>query len=269
MGTARAHKMKGKFAILLSKTGSKLKDKINWKEFQTYLASYFPEECIPESPDVNKVFDAISRHKLWDYLNYNPFKQIVKHFADQEVKSWLKAYEQDLKFYKASTKLPFEGVDSDSSDESISEEEQQEQCKWPEKHEECYDQQYEQCRQSARYDRRYYQELLIKVNKKFTDHSLIDVEELWKNFADICGLPFDEVLLERSVGCISIVWLIPSHLAPQLLSTAPHSVNFYRQHEITRVEFDGKCIYPEQEKQHEVHYCVCHILVEKMWEVSP
>ena len=251
--------MEGKFTSLLVNTCRKLKGKINSEDLHTFLASCLPEEYIPEipeSPSVNEAFNTINRHKLWDYLNFHLFKQFVKLFADydQEIKSWFKSYKHDLKSYKASKKLPFDviaAIDSDSSDESISGEEQHEQCEWLEEHEQC--QQQEQCGQTARYDQRYFQKLLIKVNKEFT---LKDIEKLWKEFAHSCDLPSHEALLECSVGCISIVWLIPSRLTPQILSVAPHRVDFYHKHEIMMVELDGKCIYHEEEKHHEVHYCV-------------
>ena len=57
-------------------------------------------------------------------------------------------------------------------------------------------------------------------------------------------------------GCVSIVWLIPSHLAPQIRSTTPLSVDFYRKHEITRVELGEEWIYQEEEEHHKVYMYV-------------
>ena len=157
--TPRSKKIEARFASLVTKTCRKLKDKIKPEELHTFLEQLH----IPESPSVNEAFDAIARHGLWNYLNFHPFKQFVKLFAgdDQEIKSWFKTYKQHLESYKASTKLSID-VDSDSSDESISGEEQEEQHvqrECLEEHEQC--RQQVQFGQTARYDPRDFQELLI------------------------------------------------------------------------------------------------------------
>ena len=160
---------------------------------------------------------------MWDYWNYYPLDQLVEVFAadDEEIMSWLESYKQDLNSYKEATKL----ID--------------------------YIAVKEQPEQPARYDWHCYQKL--KLNMKFTSHTLNYIDELWKEFAGLHDLPPHVALLESICeGCVSVVWLIPSHLAPKILSAAPHSDDFYHKHEITRVEFDGKCLYQE-EKHQEVH----------------
>lgn len=157
--TPRSKKIKVRFAALVTKTCRKLENKIKPEDLNTFLEHLH----IPESPSVNEAFKAIAHRRLWNYLNFHPFKQFVELFAgdDQEIKSWFKTYKQHLKSYKESTKLST-GVDTDSSDESISgveQEEQHVQCEYLEEDERC--RQQEQFGQPARYDPHDFQELLI------------------------------------------------------------------------------------------------------------
>jgi len=84
---------------------------------------------------------------------------------DQELKSWIEAYKKDLTSYKATTKVVdyIAVVDSDPSGEDSSSEEQVEE------------------QEPAKYDRRYYRKLSIKLETKFTSHTLEYLDDLWKN----------------------------------------------------------------------------------------
>ena len=223
--------------MLVKNTCRKLRERpINFEDLQTFLTSYFsPGECIPKSANINEIFNAISRHDLWDYWNYYPLEEIVQGFAadDQEILSWIETYRHDLESYKVTTKL----LDHIAADSVLIVDE------------------LEPVEQPARHDRRYYQKLSFKLKMDFTDHSLKYIDEFWNKFASLYGLPPYVVLLDHiRKGCVSIVWLVPSHLAPKILSGAPLSDDFYQKHEIVRVEFDGECIYQEKEN-HKVHIC--------------
>ena len=213
--------MEAKFAVLLTNTCRKLKEKrINFEDLQTFLISCFPPgECIPRSSNINEIFEAITCHQLWDYWNYYPLEGIVQEFApnDPDITSWIETYRQDLESYKVVTKL-IHHIES-----------------------------------LAKYDKRYYQRVSFKLKTEFTDHTLKYIDDLWNKFSNLHDLP-SRVALFDSIreGCVSIVWLIPSHLAPQIRSTTPHSADFYRKHEITRVELGEECIYQENEEHQKV-----------------
>ena len=239
VGAARKNKQKidGKFAKLLMNVCRKLREKpIDIDDLEIFLKGLFPEGCIPKCSNISDIFKAISDNKLWDYWNYGPLEELVKGVAadDQEVASWIATYRRDLKSYKDATKLIHCIASADSVsivDESPSGEEQVER--------------------PARYNQQYYKALSIKLKIKLTDHSLNYIDDLWNECADLYGLPPYVALLDCiHKGSVSIVWLIPSHLAPKILSAAPHRSDFYHKHEITRVELDGKCIYQEEEVSH-------------------
>ena len=238
-------KIEIKFAALLTNICRKLREKpINFTDLRMFFTSFFSSgEWIAKSSNIQEIFAAITRHKLWDYWNYYPLEGLVQEFAadDQEIKSWIETYKQDLRSYRITTKVidHIAAVDSDSRYESPSEEKQLER--------------------PARYDQRYYQALSFKLKMKVTDHTLDYIEDLWKEYAELHGLPPYKALLDCIYeGCFLIVWLIPTHLAPQILHAVPHSDDFYRKHEIMRVEFGGNCIYQEEKELNEVHTTIIY-----------
>ena len=224
-----------KFATLLKNICSKLAGrKINMKELRVFLRTFYPRECIPQSADIHDIFEALSCNKLWDSWNYLPLKKIVEGFAadDKELASLIDTYKQDLKSYKATTKL-IDRISVAESDSTVDESEEEE---------------------PARYDKKYYRTLSLKLKTKFTDQTMEYIDDLWDEIADLYDLPRYVILLDSiREGCVLIVWRIPSHVAPKILEAPPPSDEFYRKHEITRVEYGGEGIYQEGE----VHMLPC------------
>ena len=215
------------FSKLLSKVHGKLKEKPMTEDLQLHLNSCFLKEYISESSTVNEIFVTANRLKLWDYWNYEAIASIVDQFAadDPELTSLMEAYKEDLKSYKVTEKL----IDHIAAFSLTPEEE-------------------EELNHAARYDQQYYKTLTMKLQMKFTDHSLKYIDDLWNEFATLYNLPPHVALLDHVCkDCVSIVWLVPSRLAPQILDTTPLSGDFYHKHDITRVEFDGTCIYQESQ----------------------
>lgn len=239
-------KIKSRFGALLKHSCKKLREKkIDMKDFCRFLEVFFsPGDCIPDSSSIDDIFKAISHNKLWDYWNYSPLQKIVQEFVgdDQELKAQIETYKKDLASYKASTKLVdyIEAVNSSHNGVDLLLEEE------------------ERGQQPAKYDSRYYCKLTVVLDIKFTDHTLEYLDDLWKELGDLYNLPPLVTLLDCVLkNSITIVWLIPSCQAPQILKAAPCSVDFYLKHRITRVEFDGVCIYQETRKYTEV----CQLLV--------
>ena len=226
-------KIFGNFSRMLTKVCRKLREKpINAEELKFLINSYFQGEYIPKSSDINEIFEAANCHKLWDYWNYYPLENVVQLYAsdDPELTLLMETYRQDFESYKVTTKIidHITAVNAKSSEE--------------EEHE------------KPSYDRRYYQTLSLKLNATVTGHSVKYIDDLWNKFANLYNLPPRVALLDHiHRGCVSVVWYIPSYLAPQI-HLAPLSNVFYRKHEITRVEFDGRRIYQEGEEHHDELY---------------
>ena len=230
-----------KFATLLLKVCRKLGEReINAKDLHIFLISCFPPgECIPRSADIHEIFEAITSNKLWDSWNYLPLKRIVEGFAadDQEIASWIEAYRQDLKSYKATTKLIDQIATAESDSTGAKPEEQD---------------------KAARYDKDYYQKISVKLNSRFTDQTMEYIDDLWHEMSGLYDVPRYLILLDSvRKGCVAIVWRIPSHIAPKILEAPPPSDEFYHKHGITRVEYSGEGIYQEGE----VHntQVLCHL----------
>jgi len=225
-------KINSKFGDLLEQSCKKLREKqINMKDFCRFLEGLFPPgDWIPESSsvDINEIFQAINLNKLWDHLNYSPLQAIVRKFMgnDQDMNAQFETYKKDLASFKATTKLVhyIDAIDSDQRGDDLSSEE--DQLEW----------------QPAKYDRRYYRKLSVKLEARFTTNTLESLDDLWEEFADLYNLPPVVTLLDHiHKNSISIVWFVPAHLAPKIL----WAVDFYSRHHITGVEFDGVCIYQE------------------------
>ena len=206
-----------------------------------FLGTFSPGKCIPHSGDIHEIFEALSRNKLWDSWNYLPIKKVVEEFAadDKELASLIEAYKQDLKSYKATTKL-IDHIAAAESDSTVDESEEEEHDK------------------PARYDKRFYRTLSLKLKTKFTDQTMEYIDKLWKEIADLYVLPRYVILLDSvRKGCVSIVWRIPCHIAPKILNAPPPSEEVYRKYEIMRVEYGGEGIYQEGK----VHVYIMRIFV--------
>ena len=227
-------KIEGKFGWLLLKVRRKLREKtVDTEDLKFITHVVFRGDYIPKTSNINEIFEAVIHHKLLDYWNYYPLETIVDVLVpdDPEITLLMETYRQDLESYKVTTKI-IEHITAAKATPS-----KQKELERP-----------------ARYDQQYYQTLSWKLNlTRVTDHSLKYIDDLWNKFANLYNLPPRVVLLDHiQRGCVSVVWLIPTHLAPQI-HLAPLSDAFYRKHKITRVEFDGICIYQEEEEHHEVY----------------
>ena len=146
---------------------------------------------------------------------------------DTETASWIEDYIQNLKSYKVSTKL-FDYISAAELDSTVDESEEQ----------------------PARYDKRYYQKLSVKLKMKCSDQTMDYIDDLWDEMSGLYGLPPCVALLDSvRKGCVLIVWYIPSHIAPKILEAPPPSDEFYHKHGITRVEYGGEGIYQEGKVQ--------------------
>ena len=242
-------KIHSKFGVLLKDSCKKLREKqIDTKDFCRFLEGLFPPgDWIPESSSIDEIFKEISRNKLWDYWNYSPLQEIVQEFMgdDQEMEAKIETYKEHLASYKATTKLVdyIDSVDSKPNGIDTPVEDPEEE---PEQ-------------QPAKYDRQYYRKLSIKLHTSFTNHTLKYLDDLWKEFANLYNLPPLATLLDCVCkNSVIIVWLIPTRLSLQIFRAAPCSVDFFHKYQITRVELDGVCIYPEAKENAEVYTGTFH-----------
>jgi len=217
-----------KFAVFLTNVCDKmLKNGVDIEKFRLFVVALFPPgDCIPPLPtNLTKIFEAITHHGLWDSLHYSPLVRIVRNFGagDPEMKAWIQNYKKDLKAYNIVASI------EDYIEHNL---------------DTCTDQSRVDC---AKYDPRYNCPVEWKTN--FVDHSLQFFTDVWEMFSDRYLLPDSPptALLDRvRKGCVSVTWLVPSYLIPQLIKRTKVDITFFRKHRILKVTVWGKVVYDDE-----------------------
>ena len=217
--------IKSKFASLLINICNKMvkNGNVDVEQFRLFVIALFPPgDCIPHSPsptNLTDIFEAITRHGLWDFFHYSPLAKIVKEFGanDPDMNRLVQDYKNDLKSYTSMTNITdcIELVLANPTEPS-----------------------------PAKYDPRYNRPVEWKTN--FIDHTLQYLAEVWEMFSSHYLLPDSPptALLDRvRRGCVSITWLVPTHMIPQLIKGVESNTEFFQEHHISKVIVDGKCVY--------------------------
>ena len=193
-------------------------------QFRLFVTNQFPPGCfVPVSPTTLKeVFEAITHHQLWDYFHYSPLVRIVRRFGsdDPKIEAWVEKYKKDLKSYQLVATI------EDYIEPEIN------TCTDPPP------------AKKAKYDRRYVCPVEWKTD--FIDHSLKYLAEVWELFSIHYLVPESPptALLDRiHRGCVSITWLVPSGLIPQLINRAKIDTTFFQEHRIIKVTVGDQCVY--------------------------
>ena len=218
----------GKFAELLTNVRIKmLKNGVNMRDFRLFAVALFPPgNCIPQSlTNLTGVFEAITRHGLWNSLRYSPLVRIIRRFGagDLEMEAWIETYKKDLKSYTLLTT-----VEDCIESELVASAEPP-----PAKR--------------AKYDSRYCCPVDMKAD--FVDHSLQYLADVWEMFSDRYLLPDSPptALLDRvRKGCVSVTWLVPSYLIPQLVKGVEVDPEFLQRYRILKVTVSGKVVYEKE-----------------------
>ena len=184
---------------------------------------------VESAKSLDEIFRALSKHRLWDYLNYHLLQSIIEAFAhdDKELKSMMEQYQKDLtghvltlriQEYLDVTKHPIAMSDSDNlADEVVS-----------------LKQKYE-----------LFRKLTAKYEINITNHTLSYVIDLWQSLANQFALPRPAMILhDIAEGCIGITWLIPANLVKHVMRMARESANMFAKKNVLRVTLEEQCIYP-------------------------
>ena len=105
---------------------------------------------------------------------------------------------------------------------------------------------------------------------EFVDHSLQYFIDVWKRFSSNYILPdvSPTALLDCvHIGCLSITWLVPSDLVPQLIKSAEINTEFFYKHHILKVTVGDRCVY-EEERSTSVSITFCtpgFLLLSSHW----
>ena len=102
--------IKGKFSKLVTKSCRSLRIRqIDVEDVQTFLITMYSSPNSRDGSDMvitvlesarslDEIFHALSKHRLWDYINYYLLQRIIKEFAsdDDELNHMMEQYQKDL-----------------------------------------------------------------------------------------------------------------------------------------------------------------------------
>ena len=84
---------------------------------------------------------------------------------------------------------------------------------------------------------------------EFDEHSLQHLANVWEMFSCNClksNSPSTTWLHRVHKGCVSITWLVPSDLVPQLIKSTEMNMKFFYKHHILKVTVGDQCVYEEE-----------------------
>ena len=234
--------IKGKFSTLVTKSCKKLQNrKIDVDDVQMFLVTMYSSPDSKDGSDMvaavvesarslDEIFCALSKHRLWDYLNYYLLQSIIEEFAndDDELKRMMKQYQRDLtvsvltlriqEYLEATHSLATS--DSDNlADESV----------------------------PLQQNHKLFTKLTVKLNGNPFDtvSYVIDVQ---RTIAKHLALPQHAMILhDIAKGCICITWFIPANLGKLVTTMVQEATNIFAEENVPRVSLETKLLQPESE----------------------
>ena len=225
-------KIKRQFASLQVEVRSAIEaQQIKVSDVHQFLVSFFQSECcIPEAPDLTKLFNIITEAKLWRYDHYGPLKELTETFlpADNLARKLVSEYNTQLSGFYTTTKIinfiklsELEDFEDDLQDFS------------PEKYKMHY--------------RKLTVELKLGWKIKLSDMTMSYVDTLWKALLEEFNLPPLTAIIKKIVsGSLKIKWLVPLQVSTVIAASYSKALRFYQQHNIVKVELDGRTLYDEE-----------------------
>ena len=200
-----------------------------------FLVSFFQSECcIPEAPDLTKLFNIVTEAKLWCYDHYGPLRELAQTYIpdDNPVLKLVSTYKDQLSGFFVTTKIvdfidlsDFDDFEDDSDDA--------------------------QHLFSPKESKKLYRELKVKLRidrtTKFSDMTMSYIETLWTALIDEFNLPPLTAIIKKIVGgSLIITWLVPPQVSSAIAATYSKALGFYQQHNIVEVQLDGRTLYDEK-----------------------
>jgi hypothetical protein len=220
-----------------------------------FLVSFFQSEhCIPEAPDLTKMFNIVTEAKLWRYDHYGPLAEIAETFLPDDkdpARKLVSMYKDQLSGFFVATKIidfidlsKLDDPDDDSSDDSNNDSED-------ENHQSLSRKEY----------KKIYRELKVtlKLDRtiKFSIITMSYVETLWKSLIKEFNLPPLTAIINKIIGgSLIISWLVPPQVSSVIATSYSKALGFYRQHNIVQVQLDSHTLYHEEW----IVSCTCVVL---------
>jgi hypothetical protein len=209
---------------------------VKLKDVHQFLVSFFQSECcIPEAPDLTKLFNIITEAKLWRYDHYGPLEELAENFLpdNHPARKLMSEYKDQLSGFYTTTKI-IDFIDLSHLDDSDSDSENGAQQSL-----------------SPKDSKKLYRELklTLKLDRKtkLSDMTMSYVETLWKALIDEFNLPPLTAIIKKIVGgSLIITWLVPPQVSSVIAASYSKALGFYQQHNIVQVQLDGRTLYDEE-----------------------
>lgn len=222
-------KIKALFSALLLKVQKTLQsNNVDPDDVRQFLVAFFKQE-FTDAKDLGKVFTAATVNNHWDHNNYSPLEKLADHFLhnNPSVESSMRDYKAQLSGFHMTVKIvdfmEYQKLTANDSDDDS-----------------------DQAEQLQKLTKKQYRRIkvVLKLDRKISDLSLLYVDTLWRSIADEYELPSLTAVLEKIVtGSIEISWLVPAYVAEMITQRT----KFFRKHHIVLVFIDDIILYDERQ----------------------
>ena len=233
-------KIRSQFASLQVEVRSAMEARqVKVSDAHQFLVSFFQGRCcIPEAPDLTKLFNIITEAKLWCYDHYGPLEELAEKFLpdDNPARKLVSKYKNQLSGFYVATKIvdfidlsELDDFEDDSDDDS---EDDTQQSLSPKE----YKKLYRELKVTLKLDRKI----------KLSEMTMSYVDTLWKALIKEFNLPPLTAIIKKIVGgSLIIIWLVPPQVSAVIAAYYSKALRFYQQHNIVCVELDNHTLYDE------------------------
>ena len=217
-------KIKSRFSLLVIEVQkSMVSRKIDASIVQQFLLNFFEGDCdIPEDAGHSKIFNLVTKARLWRYDHYGPLEELAESFLPENdpVRAQVTEYKSQLNGFYATTSI----IDFIKLNELEDREEIPNRAFSPKKY------------------NGHYQKLTVelRLNRDMSEVTLGYVDNLWTLLMKEFRLPPLTAVIDKIVeGSIRITWLILPHIVEKIKETYFKSVGFFQQHNIISIDLYG------------------------------
>ena len=225
MSTSNEEEIKRHFSTLLSDVRKALQShNVDFADLLEFMNYFFEQnECFTNMTSIRETFAAVTVNRLWSYYHYSPLERLTKRFLpnDPEIKKLMTEYKSQLTGFQLTTKL----IDYIKEKKLQGDDDTDQPTKFTAEH-------YRKIK------------VVIQLERKVSELSLMYVQELWSSFAEEFNIPSLTAIVHHiAPGSLEITWCVPPHEAELIRPTA----RFCRQHKITAIAIDDHIIYDEKQ----------------------
>ena len=238
-------KIKRQFASLQVEVQAAMETRhVKVSDVYQFLVSFFQSEhCIPEAPDLTKLFSIVTEAELWRYDHYGPLRELAETFIPDDwdpARKLMNKYKDQLSGFFVATKIvdfiELNDPDDDSSDNSNDDSEDENQ----------------QSLSRKEYKKLYRElKMILKLDRtiKFSDMTMSYIDTVWKSLIKEFNLPPLMAIIKKIVGpdgSLTISWLVQPQVSSVIAASYSKALEFYQQRNIVQVQLDGRTLYDEE-----------------------